>query len=141
MQKHALSSATILEKSFASERRFGFLYVVISAAAIATVMIFSGIAGLAWSQSLLMGIGTCGVGWALLFTVLEMRRLGNGGEQIKEDPDPYPSRTLIVAPPTTDACVHHEDFVESQGFDQGQLTSRLPDALPLEGFRRAAKKN
>jgi hypothetical protein len=140
MQKHALSSVPILEKSFASERRFGFLYAEISAAAIATVMIFSGIAGLAWSQSLLMGIGTCGVGWAVLFTVLEMRRLGNSGGP-KEDPDPYPSRTLIVAPPTEDPYPHHEDYVESQGFDQGQLTARLPDALPFLGFRKGAKKS
>ena len=140
MQKHALSSNPVLEKSFASERRFGFLYAVISAAAIATVMIFSGIAGLAWWQSLAMGIGTVGVGWAVLFSVLEMRRLANAGGP-KEDPNPYPARTLTVAPPTGDPYVHHEDYVESQGFDQGQLTSRIPDDTPFFGSRKEAKKN
>jgi|SRR5271165_4561058 len=139
MPKHALSSVPILEKSFASERRFGFLYFVISAAAIATVMTFSGIAGLAWWQSLLMGITTCGVGWALLFSVLEMRRLGNS-EGPKEDPDPYPARRVTVAPPTRDPYPHHEDYVESQGFDQGQLTSRIPDETPFVGSSKPAKK-
>jgi hypothetical protein len=118
---------------FPRERRFAFLYAVIAAAAVAFVMTISGVAGLVWWQSVLMLIGTVIVGWAVLFSVLEIRRLGKGKDEVEEaeDVDAYPSRKVVVAPPTCDACVHHEDYVESQGFDQGQLTSRIPDGTPF----------
>ena len=129
---------------FPRERRFAFLYAVIAAAAVAFVMTISGVAGLFWWQSVLMLIGTVIVGWAVLFSILEIRRLGKGKDEVGEieDSDAYPSRKVVVAPPTCDACVHHEDYVESQGFDQGQLTSRIPDGTPFieEILQGRAKK-
>lgn len=129
---------------FPRERRLAFLYAVIAAAAVAFVMTISGVAGLYWWQSVLMLIGTVVVGWAVLFSVLEIGRLGKGKDQPEEldDVDAYPSRRIVVAPPTCDACVHHEDYVESRGFDQGQLTSRIPDGTPFieEMLRGRAKK-
>ena len=126
---------------FPGARRFGFLYAVIAAAAIAFSMTISGIHGLTGWQTALMVIGTVIVGWAILFSVLEMRRLGKTAkttyaEDVEAEANAYPSRTLVVAPPTGDPCPHHEDYVESQGFDQGQLTSRLPDATPYPSRRQ-----
>ena len=117
-------------------QKFTFLYVVISTAAIAGVMTISGIAGLAWWQSLLMLIGCLIVGWTVLFTLLEVRRLGGSpkhraSEGPEQDADPYAPRAVVVAPPTGEPYPHHEDYVESQGFDQGQLTSRIADTTPL----------
>lgn len=118
---------------FPHERRFAFLYAVIAAAAIAFVGTISGVAGLFWWQSALMLIGTVIVGWAVLFSILEIRRLGKGKDALAEPEEarPSPMQKLVVAPPTADACVHHEDYPESQGFDQGQLTSRIPADTPL----------
>jgi len=115
--------------------RFTFLYVVISAIAIAFVMTYSGIAGLAWWQSLLMLIGCLTVGWAFLFSVLEMRRLAqkpkNKGDEALTEANPYSPRIVAVKPPTGEPYPHHEYYAESQGFDQGQLTSQLPDSTPF----------
>jgi len=117
------------------QERFAFLYVVIFAAALATVMTYSGLAGLSWWKSVLMLIGTVIVGWAILFSVLEVRRLGKSEKDVaaerEADVNPYTSREVVVKGPTNDPYPHHEDYVESQGFDQGQLTSRIPDTTPL----------
>jgi len=55
----------------------------------------------------------------------------------------YATRTVAVKPPTGEPYPHHEYFVESAGFDQGQLTSRIPGSTPfLDSFveRWRAKK-
>ena len=116
--------------------KFAFLYVVIAAAGLAGVMTYSGIAGLAWWQSLLMLVGCLIVGWAILFSILEVRRLGQttkerADEAVEGSSNPYPSRNVVVAPPTADPYPHHEDYAQSSGFDQGQLTSQLPDSTPF----------
>lgn len=138
----------LLSGSIASEPKITFLYVVISAVAVACVMIYSGIAGLHWRQSLLLLTGGLIGAWATLFSFLEFRRIGQTPENrtreaLKEYPDPYAPRIVVVAPPTGDPCPHHEDYPESQGLDQGQLTSTLPYSTPfIDRFlsRRRTKK-
>lgn len=119
--------------------RFGFLYVVIAAVAVATVMTYSGIVGLVWWQSGLMIVGAVIVGWAALFSILEVRRLAGMGEAPGDNG--YPSRELVVEPPTGEAYPHHEDHAESPGYDQTQLTSRIRETTPLVDklFNKARK--
>lgn len=115
--------------------RFAFLYVVIAAGATASAMIYSGLAGLVWWQSLLTVIGAVVVGWTALFSILELRRLAQtpseAAKALEEASNPYFTRTVVVEPATADPYPHHEDYVQSSGFDQGQLTSRIPDTTPF----------
>ncbi len=119
----------------AGNERFAFLYVVIAAGATASAMIYSGIVGLAWWQSLLAVIGAVVVGCAVLFSVLEVRRLAQtpneAAKALEEASNPYSARTVVVDPPTADPYPHHEDYAQSSGFDQGQLTSRIADTTPF----------
>ena len=133
MQKHLLNVP--------GSEKFTFLYAVIAAGAVASAMTYSGITGLAWWQSLLLVIGAVIVGWAALFSVLEMRRVSQTPEEAARAREaavnPYTARTLIVDPPTADPYPHHEEYTQSAGFDQGQLTSRIADTTPLiEKFLR-----
>lgn len=120
----------------AGEERFAFLYAVIGAIAVAIAMTCSGIAGLSWLKTTFVLIGALLVSCAILFSVLEVRRVAQSPKEkadearIQEE-NPYGPQTVVVAPPTSDACVHHEYYRESQGFDQGQLTSQIPDSTPL----------
>ena len=115
--------------------RFAFLYVVIAAGALASAMIYSGIAGLTLAQTILAVIGAVVVGWAILFSILEVRRLAKtpaeAAQALEEASNPYTPRTVVVDPPTADPYPHHEDYTQSSGCDQGQLTSRIPDTTPL----------
>ena len=118
------------------QEKFTFIYVVLSAVAITCVVAYSLIASLGWLQSSLLFIGSLLVAWAIAFSFLEVRRAAriakNGAEEpSKVEADLYASRSVAVAPPTRDPYPHHEDYVESQGFDQGQLTARIPDSTPL----------
>jgi hypothetical protein len=123
------------------EERFAFLYAVISAIAIGCAMTFSWVVGLAWWQTVLLLIGALIGAWATVFSFLEVRRLNQAKktaeEALEEAEDPYAARNVAVAAPTGDPYPHHEDFAESAGFDQGQLTSRVSDSTPLvDRFRR-----
>ena len=116
------------------EERLAFLYVVISAIAIACVMTYAGIAGLYWWQTALLLTGGLLGAWATLFSFLEVRRLGQTPNERQTKAlaeDPYLSREVVVAPSTGEPCPHHEDYPESAGLDQGQLTSSLPGGTPL----------
>ncbi len=117
--------------------RFAFLYVVIAAGALASAMIYSGIAGLTLGQTILAVIGAVVVGWAILFSILEVRRLAKtpaeAAQALEEASNPYTPRTVVVDPPTADPYPHHEDYTQSSGFDQGQLTSRIADTTPFIG--------
>lgn len=125
--------------------RFGFLYVVIAAGALASAMIYSGLAGLTWWHSMLMVVGAVAVGCAILYSILEMRRLAQtpheAAKAAEKAANPYRPRTVVVDPPTADPYPHHEDYEQSSGFDQGQLTSRIADTTPLIGKlqRRASE--
>jgi hypothetical protein len=127
--------------------RFAFLYVAISAPVVACVMAYSAIGGLRWWQSLLLLLGGLIGAWATVFSFLEVRRIAqtpqDRADEALKAATPYVSRTVVVAPPTGDPCPHHEDYPESAGFDQSQLTSRIPDETPfIERLlnRRSEKK-
>lgn len=118
------------------QERFAFLYVAISVAVTACVMTYCSIAAFPWWQSLSMLIGCLLVGWAILFSILEVRRLGQTAKERADEAlggssNPYPSRIVIVEPSTGDPYPHHEDYAGSSGLDQGQLTSQLPDSMPF----------
>jgi hypothetical protein len=53
--------------------------------------------------------------------------------------DPDAGRRVIIEPSTGHPYPHHEHIAGSAGFDQGQLTSRLPDAAL--GMRFAWKRH
>jgi len=116
------------------EEKYAFLYAVIAAVTIAVVMTYSGIAHLVWWQSALL-LAACLLGaWATVFSLLEVRRAAQTPEQRESQKlteEPYPSRVVFVTPGAGDPCPHHEDYPESAGFDQGQLTSRIPQETPL----------
>lgn len=115
--------------------RFAFLYLVASAAAVGCAMTYSWITNLGTWQTVLLVTGCLIGGWATVFSFLELsglvRSAQSGDEALREKPDPYAPRTVLVAPPTGEPYPHHEDHAESAGFDQGQLTSRLTETTPL----------
>jgi len=130
------------------KEKFAFLYAVISVVAIGCAMTFSWIVGLAWWQAALLVIGCLIGAWATLFSLLEIQRLGakpkSAEEALSEEADPYASRSVVVDPPTGDPYPHHEDYAQSSGQDQGQLTSRLTGSTPfvdaILSRRRMAKQ-
>jgi len=118
------------------QEKFAFLYVVISIVAVACATTYSWIAHLAWWLGLPLAVLCVIAGWAVVFSFLEVRRLAQSPtaraeEAGKFEPNIYAPRALAVRPETGDATVHHEFYAESQGFDQGQLTSQLPDTTPF----------
>lgn len=128
--------------------KFNFLYVVISAVVVGCAGTYSLIADLRTWQTVLLFMGALLGAWATLFSLLEMHKLGQtpkceADEALKEKPDPYAPRAVVVMPPTGAPYPHHEDYPESAGLEEGQLVSRLPYPTPLiEDFlnRRALKK-
>ena len=118
------------------EEKFAFLYVVIAVAAVAWATTYSWIARLTWRQGVPLVIGCVVAGCAVIFTVLEVRRLAQTPKQradqaLQQEPDPYAPRTVVVLPETGEGCVHHENYPESPGLDQGQLTSQLSGSTPF----------
>jgi hypothetical protein len=121
-----------------SERRATliFIFVVASAIAITSITLYSLVAGFSRFETLFLLIGSLIVIWAMIFSFFEVRRIASRSKSISEheeiDPDaPY---VVVVGPPTGNPYPHHEEHAESAGFDQGQLTSRLPD-LPYIRLR------
>jgi len=126
--------------------RFNFLYVVISAIAIGCATTYSLIAGLGtWQTMLLLTGGLIGA-WATLFVFLEMRRIAQtpnykADQALLQEPDPYAPRTVTVASSTGEPYPHHEDYPESAGLEEGQLTARLNDPTPfIEEFLNRRKQ-
>lgn len=115
--------------------RFAFLYLVASAVALGCAMTYSWIANLGTWQTVLLVAGCLIGAWATVFTVLGFLGVAqteeSADEAFKDEPDPYGPRSLVVEPPTGEPYPHHEDHVESAGFDQGQLTSRLTGSTPF----------
>lgn len=115
--------------------RIAFAYAVVTAIAVTCIVLYSLMAGLAWSQVLLLMIGCLFVLWAIVFTFFEVGRLAGAskkaGGPTPEGVDPDSPRRVIVEPPTGHPYPHHEDHAGSAGLDQGQLTSRLPGATPF----------
>lgn len=124
------------------QEKFTFLYVAISALAITCAIAYSLFAGLTFLHGSLLIAGCLLVGWAFVYNFMEVRRAAAKREAQPPEPDPYGPHTVVTGPPTGDAYPHHEDYTESQGFDQSQLTARIPDATPYPTglFRRAKKQ-
>ena len=149
MQTHVPNVAGLEKSRFVAvppgEERFAFLYVVISAAAIGCAMTYSWIASLNRWQTVLLVIGCLIGAWATVFSFLEVRRIAKSGksaaESVQEEVDLYPSRTVVVAPPTGDPYPHHEDYSESAGLDQGQLTSQLTGSTPFTEGLLSRRRN
>jgi len=125
-------------RSAPGEEKFTFLYVVIAAIAITCAIAYSLIANLGPVQSSLLLAGALLVGGAFVFSYMEIRRITRppasvDTRKLDEDPDPYGPRKLTIAAPTKDAYPHHEDYVESRGLDQSQLTARIPGSTPFLG--------
>jgi hypothetical protein len=99
------------------------------------VAIISMVVSFAWWQSLMLALGISLVVWGITFTVLEVRRLAgiSTAHRTLEEIEAYRNECQagLVQPPTGDAWPHHEDYPESPGRDQGQLTSSLEGSTPL----------
>jgi hypothetical protein len=102
--------------------RVAFTFVVASASAITCITLYSLIAGFSRFETVFLLVG-----------FFEVRRIASGSNSIaeREAPDPDVSRVIVAGPPTGQPYPHHEHYPESAGFDQGQLTSRLPDQPPV----------
>jgi hypothetical protein len=117
--------------------RLLFGFGTATAVAVTCIVLYSLIAGLSPLQTSIWLVGSLIVVWAGLFSFFEVRRIAAGrstsifwdGSDDRIDPDA--PRVVIVEPPTGEATPHHEDHLGSEGLDQGQLTSRIPDTFPI----------
>jgi hypothetical protein len=124
--------------------RVAFTFVVVSAVVITVVGLYSLAAGWAFLQGLWLTLGVLVVIWAIIFSILEVRRIAAREKSIvgpADEVDPDAPRKVIVEPPTGEATPHHEWHAGSEGLDQGQLTSRLTGTpTPREMFQRRGGK-
>jgi hypothetical protein len=108
-----------------------------TAVAVTCMILYSLIAGLSLLQTSLWLTGSLTVVWTGLFSFFEVRRIAAGRstsifwDSSDDRIDPDGPRVVIVEPPTGEATPHHEDHLGSEGLDQGQLTSRIPDTFPI----------
>lgn len=113
-----------------------FIYGIVTALIVTGIILFSLIAGWSWRQSIWLTIGVLVVVWTIIFSFVETRRIARREDSItgpRDAIDPDRPRTVIVEPATGEPVEHHEFHRGSEGLDQGQLTSRLPEHLPLLG--------
>jgi purine-cytosine permease-like protein len=125
--------------------RVAFTFVTATAIVTTCIILYSLTASLSAFQTFLLLMGCLIVLWAAIFSFFEIRRISArsvsiGGERSENEVDPDAPRTLIVEPPTGEATPHHENYLGSEGLDQGQLTSRLPDSLPINWLHRERHK-
>jgi hypothetical protein len=116
------------------QERFGFLYALTLAVVVGCAMTFRLVHRVGWTETVLVLIGGLFLVWGVLFTILEMRRLAQTTQERAEDIVAEKKETygpVTVQPPTGEPYPHHEDYPESAGFDQGQLTSRIPGSTPF----------
>ena len=113
--------------------------------AAATVAIIIGmVTGFSWGKYLLVTIVSAVLLGGLLYTFRAMYKAGRQ-DQVTEQSDErsadcpihlrptHGTETTNGGPPTGEPYPHHEDYPESAGEDQGQLTSHLPGSTPLMG--------
>ena len=109
------------------------------AATATTALIFSLLTGLKWQGSLMVMASVALLIGGIVYSLLEMRRLGYPA--IHHDPSRFnqPERLRIPHRQTAwqhsaavdEACFHHENHPESAGEDQGQLLSHLSGSTPF----------
>jgi len=122
--------------------RVAFAFAVVTAIVITCITLYSLVAGLTRFEAVVLLLGSLVVIWAVIFTFFEVGRIASRSNSIsgQEEVDLDAPRQIVIQPPTGHPYPHHEEIAGSGGFDQGQLTSRLPDI----GFRlswRRRKKN
>lgn len=125
--------------------RLLFAFGTATAVVVTCIVLYSLVAGLSLLQASLFLVGSLIVVWVSLFSFFEVRRIAAGrstsnwldGSDDRIDPDA--PRVVIVGPPTGEATPHHEDHLGSEGLDQGQLTSRIPDTFPIAVTPRRAR--
>lgn len=114
--------------------RNAFVYVVANAITLSCAITYALVAHLAWWQNLLLTAGSVIFVSMVVFSYLEVARLGRISRSSTASPveeDVEVMRVVVVEPPTGAPYPHHEDHDGSQGQDQGQLTSRLAGSTPL----------
>lgn len=116
--------------------RVVFPYVVVFAVMVSFIAGFGMMAGMHKWEILLWSLGACLVVGGIIFTFFEVRRLAGISKSNEElareeaETDRLTHYAVVVEGPTGDPYPHHEDHAGSPGFDQGQLTSRGPEATP-----------
>jgi len=119
--------------------RVVFPYAAVFAVVISFIAGFGMMAGMYPWEIVLWCIGACLVIGGIIFTFFEVRRLAGISRSTQElaleeaEADRMTRRAVVVDGPTGHPYPHHEDFAESAGFDQGQLTSRSPEHTPVIG--------
>ncbi len=114
-----------------------FAFGSATAVAVTCLVLYSLTAGLSLLQASLFLVGSLIVVWAGLFSFFEVRRIASGRstsiclDGSDDGIDPDTPCVVMVEPPTGEATPHHEDHLGSEGLDQGQLTSRIPDTFPI----------
>ena len=109
--------------------RVAFAFAVVTASVITCIALYSLVAGLTRFEAISLLIGSLVVIWAVIFTFFEVGRIASRKKSISghEEIDPDAPCNVVIQPPTGHPYPHHEEIAGSSGFDQGQLTSRLPD--------------
>lgn len=111
-----------------------FVSGALTALTVTCIVLYSLVADVGLSQTLLLLFGCLLVLGAMLFTFFEIQRLvrfsNRGSGPSVEDRDPDAARIVVIDPPTGEPYPHHEHHTGSPGLDQGQLTSQLPDSPP-----------
>ncbi len=120
--------------------------------AAATVALLVGLTeGLSWPDCLILVMGAAVITGGVIYTFLEVRRLGlPAGAQVMQQEPPSTDRlsalanlrrAMLPVAESTEACPHHEYYPESPGEDQGQLTSHWPGSTPsLRELLRGVKR-
>ncbi|HYL34749.1 MAG TPA: hypothetical protein VEV17_02420, partial [Bryobacteraceae bacterium] len=103
-------------------------------------------ARIGWQNCLILIASVTAFTGGVLFALLELHRLGRGASGnattlAQDTSDASQSirltaiaslrRIMLQYTENNDPYPHHEDYPESPGQDQGQLTSRLPGSTPL----------
>ena len=144
--KHPLSRGVAVNRKTS---RVLFAFGTATAVVVTCIVLYSLIADLSLLQTSIFLVGSLIVIWAGLFSFFEVRRIAAGrftsiyldGSESQMDPDA--PRVVNVEPPTDEATPHHENHLGSEGLDQGQLTSQIPDTFPfaVTPMRLRATKN
>ncbi len=119
--------------------RVVFPYAVVFAVMVSFIAGFGMMAGMYRWEILMWCIGACLVIGGIIFTFFEVRRLAGISKSNQElareeaEADRMTRRIVVVEGPTEHPYPHHEDFAESAGTDQGQMTSRSPEPTPVIG--------
>jgi len=123
----------------------GFEELLAMIAAATVALIFGLVGGVSWGKYLLLMGGGAAIIGAFVYTFRAMCSAGRirPANGIDQPENRLPQRRVHLQPrpggetqeafgqPTSEPYPHHENYPESAGQDQGQLTSHLPGSTPL----------